>query len=136
MIVAITGGRDHRVTHTELIAFNVLRYELHITVLAHGAARGVDTDVSGHVKRMWPRSIKVVPYAVDEAKDGKWPAAGCRRNGRMLRESGAQALIAFKGGNGTADCAQQAIALGLPVHFVGVDGSVETVERGMIRLPG
>lgn len=125
MIVAITGGRKHKVTQAELDAFDELLRELHADVVVHGAAPGVDTDVAAHVKRMRPRSIRVYGYPVDEALDGKWPAAGCIRNGRMLKESRAQKLVAFRGGSGTADCVRRAMVRGLPIWLIGPDGAVE-----------
>src|SRR4051812_40652519 len=79
--IAITGGRDHNVTCAELVAFYRFWRRLGGTILIHGAARGVDTDMGIKAKI---RGIKVVPVPVDQALDGPWPAAGHRRNWRML----------------------------------------------------
>lgn len=52
------------------------------TVIVHGAARGADM-IAGYVAEFL--SFEVRPYPVDHALDGPWPAAGPRRNVRMLR---------------------------------------------------
>jgi len=51
------------------------------TIVVHGGARGVDS-IAGYVaKRL---GLEVRAYPVDHALDGPWPAAGPRRNIRML----------------------------------------------------
>jgi len=52
------------------------------TVLVHGAARGADC-IAGFVGEIL--GFEVREYPVNEALDGPWPAAGVRRNARMLR---------------------------------------------------
>jgi hypothetical protein len=54
-------------------------------------------------------------YPVDHALDGPWPAAGPRRNGRMLRESKPDKGVAFPGGRGTADMVKRMKAAGIKV---------------------
>lgn len=108
--IAITGGRDHNVTRVELVAFYRLWRRLGGAVLIHGAARGVDTDMGIRAKI---RGIEVVKVPVDETLDGPWPAAGHRRNWRMLTTKGATALIAFPGFKGTPGCVAAALELGI-----------------------
>ena len=52
------------------------------TLLVHGGARGADS-VAGFVGELL--GFEVREYAVDHELDGPWPAAGVRRNLRMLR---------------------------------------------------
>ena len=52
------------------------------TILVHGGARGADV-IAGFVGELF--GFEVREYAVDHALDGPWPAAGVRRNSRMLR---------------------------------------------------
>jgi len=51
------------------------------TVVIHGAARGADT-IAG--EEAFALGFTVRRYPVDPALDGPWPAAGIRRNARML----------------------------------------------------
>lgn len=121
--VAITGGRRHRVTDAELSEFldivhslmdaaGISEYER--VTLSHGAAAGVDRYIAVICKRM---GMVVVPYRVDVELDGPYPDAPKARNGRMLDESRAEVLIAFRGGGGTADCARKAARRGIEVRY-------------------
>lgn len=123
MRVAITGGRDREPTKEEMSQFWLFWMELHAEavstgqgepVLVHGDCRGTDRYVAEHVAG---EGFKVEAFPVDHEIDGPWPAAGPRRNRRML-ESGTDALIQFLGGRGTADCVRQAKALRIPVYPV------------------
>lgn len=51
------------------------------TVIVQGGARGAD-NIGGYVGELC--GLEVRDYPVDEAVDGSWPAAGVRRNQRML----------------------------------------------------
>jgi hypothetical protein len=51
------------------------------TTIIHGAARGADS-LAGSVAEELGFTVRA--YAVDHALDGQWPAAGPRRNARML----------------------------------------------------
>ena len=55
--------------------------EVSVDMLADFAARGL--------------GMTVLPFPVDHAIDGPWPAAGPRRNARMLRESAPTCGLAF-----------------------------------------
>lgn len=57
-------------------------------------------------------------YPVDHALDGPWPAAGPRRNQRMLERSRPTLGIAFPGGRGTADMVRRMRAAGIPVQVI------------------
>lgn len=124
MILLVTGGRNYCeymddkpacVTHAERRALAAALLRIHavrpITKLVHGAARGAD-KWSG----LWAATmgIAVDPYAVDKAKDGPWPAAGPRRNQRMLTESKPDGFVQFPGGTGTADMTRRCLAANIP----------------------
>ncbi len=77
---------------------------------------GTDSFVAS---RALLRGLPVEAYPVDQALDGPWPAAGHRRNRRMLLGNvgagPADELAAFWGERGTAGAVKAALALGLPV---------------------
>jgi hypothetical protein len=117
MIVAITGGREYEPSPLELSAFlEFLADTLDADELHHGASGSVDWGVSTLVRFTFPH-IFVKPWPVDTRIDGPWPAAGCRRNGRMLEGSHADVLARFKGNRGTRDCTAQARGKGVSVLF-------------------
>lgn len=122
LTIAVTGGRDHYPTIDELhelcAIIKSIRQSLGYpaTRFVHGTARGVDTLVSEWAKT---QGFTVKPYPIDNAIDGPWPAAGCRRNERMLNDARPDALVAFPGGTGTADCTKRAKKKGIPVYYVG-----------------
>lgn len=70
-------------------------------------------------------------YPVDVAIDGPWPAAGPRRNQRMLDSFRPDLVLAFPGGKGTADCCRKAEKMGIRV--ITARGGSEFVL--MERLP-
>lgn len=120
----------------QLNSFWELATHLKITTLVHGHAIGTDRTVAEFIEnrnRGWetvaihppiphwelrrlavpdPRRVEIIPYPVDIRVDGPWPGAGHKRNGRMLRESRAEVLVAFPGGAGTDNCVEQAIDRG------------------------
>lgn len=126
MRVAVTGGRDHWLSVAELAALDALWLRLGATELVHGACpTGVDKDVDswGLLRGLTP-TVDLHRFPVNEAVDGRWPAAGPRRNGRMLKVAAPSALIAFKGGRGTADCTKQARRRGITIYEVTPSGKV------------
>lgn len=52
------------------------------TIVVHGGQRGADNIAGFAAKSL---GFEVRPYPVDHVLDGPWPAAGARRNLRMLR---------------------------------------------------
>lgn len=154
MIVIVTGGRDFSAASVVNAALDMLHAQTPIAFLAHGAC-GVTVGERMRWSRMrgadayaddWARarSVEVVRYPVDHAKDGPWPAAGPKRNARMLRDplssnvARASAgldpfrilVVAFLGGRGTQGCIDQALALGLRVWRIHGTGPwhSETIE--------
>lgn len=95
-----------------------------VYAVVHGGARGADA-MAGEVAR----ELGFVPivYAVDVAVDGPWPAAGVRRNARMLeaeRERVRHVLAFTTSGprcgmtRGTADMVERCLRVGLAVTIV------------------
>lgn len=114
MILSITGGRFHTPSYDCIQAFLSFIDDLNITHLHHGASGSVDWGISTVVCYYYP-DIVVTPWPVDTSidVDGPWPAAGNRRNTRMLIESKSQALCKFPGNRGTQHCYSEAKRLNL-----------------------
>lgn len=112
-VLAITGSRKRTPEEVEMVAFGRLWRELRPARLIHGACRGTDEFVAA---RAQARGIEVNGYPVRHDLDGPWPAAGPRRNGRMLVTGRAKALAAFPGEKGTRSCIGIALDMGLPVY--------------------
>jgi len=114
MRVIVCGGRDYR---NQKRVFDVLdalrkRYICRITVV-HGAAKGAD-----FLAGSWARLTHLVeeePHPADWSKHGK--AAGILRNREML-DAGAELVIAFPGGRGTANMVSIAEKAGVPVRRI------------------
>ena len=119
----VTGGRDYgwwvegkseadrlaEVTHIES-TLALIHEKRGITVLIHGDAQGADT-----VADCWCRfrEIAVLPFLANWKKFGN--AAGPIRNKQMLDEGKPDGIVAFPGGNGTADMVARGEAAGLVV---------------------
>ena len=110
--LVVCGGRVNRAGWGALWAelARIQREHGGIEAIIQGGARGVDEDA-----RSWAQYhfIPVETYAADWRAHGR--AAGPIRNRVMLAESRPDAVLAFPGGRGTADCVSRARVLGLPV---------------------
>jgi hypothetical protein len=82
-------------------------------VIIHGAARGADLLADDYARE---RGLRVIRYPADWNTHKK--AAGPIRNRLMLTESQPHVIIAFEGGNGTADMIRQGKKAGVPVYEV------------------
>ncbi len=90
-------------------------------VVHGGCPTGADS-IATSVARTLGFELKV--YPVDHALDGPWPAAGPRRNQRMLDLESERIgiVLAFTSApdgqltRGTADCVRRALAMKLPVR--------------------
>ena len=105
----VCGGRDF----TDMNAISRVFDELEIwpdDEICHGAARGADT-LAGIVAS--GRGVKVTRFPADWSHHGK--AAGAIRNQQMLDEFKPDIVLAFPGGNGTADMCRRAKASGVLV---------------------
>jgi hypothetical protein len=109
MRVLVTGGRAY--ADARMVA-QVLASLPGLAAVGHGAAKGADTLAAAWAART---GGVCVAYPADWVRDGK--AAGPIRNARMLREFQPDLLVAFPGGNGTADMVRQAVRAGVPVKY-------------------
>ena len=82
-------------------------------VIIHGAARGADSLADDYGRE---RELRVIRYPADWKTYGR--RAGPIRNKLMLTNESPNVIIAFKGGNGTADMIQQGKKAGVPVYEV------------------
>ena len=114
MRIIVCGGRDYddRGTVVRLLILVAEHLGQNLTIV-HGAARGADTlvgEVAGEL------GLEVEPHPADWKTHGK--AAGPIRNQQML-DAGADLVIAFPGGKGTADMVERARKAGIVVLEVG-----------------
>lgn len=110
----VCGGRDYADrTHvyTILDRLHALRP---ITTIIQGECHKGGADL---LAEEWAKAkgIENEGYRVDTNLDGPWPAAGNRRNLRMLLASKPHAVVAFPGGNGTRNMVRLAQEHGVPV---------------------
>lgn len=116
--VAVTGGRKYPNKAHVFWVLGYVHYWRGITALAHGATptgEGADWHADTWAKA---HNVPVTPFRADPVVDGQWPAAGPRRNRRMLETFRPDGLIAFPGDRGTANCVMIAKSLGIPVWEV------------------
>lgn len=107
--VLVCGGRDYRDRPGVFDALNRAHAKRAICLVIHGAASGADSLGSAWARN---RGIEEVPFPADWTQ-GR--AAGPIRNQRMLDDGKPDAVIAFPGGQGTADMVRRAEAAGVPV---------------------
>lgn len=109
MRVIVCGGRKY--TDVETVAFELGTLQPD-AVLVHGCASGAD-----HIaEAIWSnRFRKTEGHHADWGRYGK--AAGPRRNQEMI-DAGADLVIAFPGGKGTADMVARARKAGITVRVV------------------
>lgn len=107
--VIVTGGRDYDNP-------DVVRSELSVldegTIIVHGGARGADTLAAQIAGEM---GFVVEEHKADWKRHGK--GAGPIRNQKML-DLGADLVIAFPGGRGTADMVRRARWAGVAVRSI------------------
>lgn len=108
--ILVCGGRDYQDWKRVYKALDHLQAKRGISCIIHGAAPGADTLAAQWAKE---RGVIVEPWAADWKRWGN--AAGPKRNAEMIREGRPDAVVAFPGGPGTADCTRQAEAAGLKV---------------------
>lgn len=109
MRVLVTGGREYQ---NQALVWKTLD-GLGVTEILHGGARGAD-----HLAGEWAkaRGVDATQYLPDWRSFG--PAAGPMRNERMIQEGRPDLVVAFPGGDGTADCLRRAHAAGIAVRLV------------------
>jgi predicted Rossmann-fold nucleotide-binding protein len=106
----VCGGRDYADRDALFATLDRLRANYGIAAVAHGGAPGADT-----LAGQWAKSRGLVceEFRADWKRQGR--AAGPLRNQRMLDDAGARFVVAFPGGDGTADMVRRARAKGLAV---------------------
>jgi predicted Rossmann-fold nucleotide-binding protein len=110
MRVLVCGGRNFRSPAQVSKALDALHSIHKFTDLIHGGAKGVDTFASDWAKTK-PEITRYVSYA---DWDTHGLAAGPIRNAHMLTW-GPDLVVAFPGGNGTADMINKARKAGVEI---------------------
>jgi hypothetical protein len=113
MVILVCGGRTYNNKEKIYEVLSSIHKDKSITVLIHGAAKGVDT-IAGY----WARenNIKEKQYPALWNTYGK--AAGVIRNQEMLDEEDIDLLVSFPGGKGTADMKKRAKYKGVEIKEV------------------
>lgn len=101
--------------------------------MIHGACgRGADLIADWEAKR---HGLRVETYPVDHELDGSWPAAGPRRNSRMIRESKPEFCFGFATSaesKGTKDCMTKCKRAGIPTFALNPNSThVDAMRVGM-----
>ncbi len=113
MRVIVTGGRDYQDKDYVFKVLSAIHNRTPITVLVHGGATGAD-----NLADLWAKANSV-PREVHKVTKEDWNRLGRRagplRNQKMA-ELGADLLVSFPGGSGTADMIRQAKAKGIEVY--------------------
>ena len=108
MRVLVCGGRNYY--KADVIGKALATYAPGTHTLVHGGCRGADeTAANIAAARRW--NVEMHPARWKTLGAG----AGPIRNQEMV-DSGADLLIAFPGGRGTADCVERAKKAGIPVR--------------------
>jgi hypothetical protein len=109
MRIIVTGGRDFDDGAAVFAALDRIHAQSAITEVVHGGAKGADT-----LAAEWAAANSVAQevYKPDWARYGR--GAGPARN-RDMAAAGADLVVAFPGGRGTADMCKQAERAGIKV---------------------
>lgn len=119
----VCGGRDYADEPTMRAVLCRLVEELRIDRIVTGGARGADTIA---LELALEGGLAMFVEHADWNKHGR--AAGPLRNQRMLDRYPVSVVVAFPGGNGTADMVRRSIAAGVPfVIVVAADGRYKFV---------
>ena len=109
MIVLVTGGRDYSDAKKIDDVLTHVHKEHHIQLLIHGCATGADT-----LAAIWAMARGIQPVGCPALWDFYRKAAGSIRNTAMLWLK-PQLVVAFPGGDGTANMIGQARQAGIRV---------------------
>ncbi len=112
MRVLVTGGRNFVDRHRLNDVLDHLHAQHHFTILLHGDASGAD-----RLSAEWAanRGIRSEAHPALWKKHGRY--AGLIRNSQLLAER-PELVVAFPGGNGTADMLRKAKRAGLDVVII------------------
>ena len=109
----VAGGRDYRLTVSDLAKLRDLCERIDVTEIVHGDASGVDRDADAWGKQ---RHYTVTPFPAEwENHEGAAKRSqGAIRNRKMAAY--ADAVVLFQGGDGTADMRKAAVEHNLRVY--------------------
>lgn len=115
MRVLVFGGRNFAheqflCTALENLLFNGLTVPADLFIIEGACSTGAD-DMAYRWRLR--NGIEGQRFPVTHSVDGPWPAAGPKRNSRMLRLGRPDMGIGFPGGRGTADMAGKLRAAGI-----------------------
>ena len=113
MRVLVTGGRDWNKRKVTYAALDQLNATYKFDTLIDGMAKGADEFA---FEWALSRGIKTERYKADWDQHGR--AAGPIRNQQMIDEGKPDLLVAFPGGNGTADMIRRARDAGVEIKHV------------------
>jgi hypothetical protein len=114
MRLLICGGREYKDTEKMYEFLDTIAKEVQIDCIIEGDARGAD-----RMAGFWARKNKIDNVKFPAKWDEHGRAAGIIRNKQMLEEGKPDLVIAFPGGNGTAN-----------MIFIAKQAGVEVVEVG------
>ncbi len=109
MRVLVTGGRNYNAYWRVKEVLDLMRP----TEIIEGGAKGADHWARDYARRC---GIKNTTFTADWLNQG--PKAGPMRNQRMLDEGNPDLVIAFPGGDGTADMVKRARKAGVEVREI------------------
>lgn len=113
MIILVCGGRTYKNREFVCAILDLVHRRRGISLIVHGAAAGADT-----LAKDWAvsRGVEHRPFPITPEQWHKLGfVAGPMRNHRMILEGKPDGVIAFKGGNGTADMVRRSILCKVPV---------------------
>lgn len=108
--IIVCGGRNYRNASRVAAVMARAKLKLGLSAIIQGGADGADRLAA---EWGWDNGVSVATFNADWKTHKK--AAGPIRNARMIKEGGAEIVIAFPGGAGTADMVKQAESAGLRV---------------------
>ncbi len=132
--VVITGSRTWK--DSVVIKHFLASLPKDMRVAHGGCPSGVDAFADAAARAL---GLAVDVYSVDHDKDGPWPAAGPRRNLRMLDEARPDLVLAFSSteagsmSKGTASCVKFARTKGIPTLVLTGESSSFSVISGLLR---
>lgn len=112
MRLIVCGGRDYSNMLKAFEVLDAIHKATPVEVIRQGGASGAD-----RIAAMWAvaRNVPCVNYPADWQRWGK--GAGPIRN-RVMANAGADLLVAFPGGRGTANMILEAKAAGIAVQAI------------------
>lgn len=113
MRILVTGGREYANAAVVSMALDAVHRKHGITLLIQGGAHGAD-----RLAVQWAVT-RGIPWITEHANWKQYgKAAGILRNAAMLVKHKPEAVVAFPGGDGTADMIARAEAANVPVWRV------------------